>query len=917
MKLEKFKTRTRMVVYALEQSLGNYIKGKDSIENLSEQLILQIQEREERVGRTFDINCVEDIVAASHFSEVMDLAVQSASNTSDEEILNRLRKSANHINLTTIRNSLSHANRDFKLNYWYLAASLATSAEVEILELTSLKEALLSAENDDLTDPPREWLEETSNQIPNNLPLNFEHDSTGLVGRKKEAKDLTKEIFNRRVNTVAVVAPGGVGKTALVLDLLHKLSFNSQTSTYFNGLLFVSLKTEELTPDGIRDLTAVESIEELKKAILDSFNEVWGSSFSSFNSLIESDTEYRPLLFIDNLETLIRDNEDIFNDFNSSLPFDWKVVITSRINVAANKVLPLPTLSESAAIQLAREYQRSKGSNVLSEENISQITKNCKFNPLAIKLTLDYWTLGNTLPDSWNKANSGIAEFSFKNLIETLSDTSIEVLELLFTAERCSRRDLCNLLGINVDDSAKAISELSKTSLINRSTEDDNEYYEINSSIREFLLVNPKNISVRQKVQNNIRTNKDRAIEIIRLQNTKKISKFSELYIPNYLDETLKISIHKANKLLNQRVKDGQNINFDKLTEVYGDFRELKSVYDGDYLYQRTLARLLKSMHDNVNAKLALLKAHELNPEDVATSILLARQHHEDRQYIESEKIYRSLLSRDEVRAEDGKTWSTILSGLYICLLHQDKYDEVFEITKKWRDDEEYGGTIGAYRAAAFRRKMETQIEKGETIELYQSFNSALKIMHTVLKSYGYVYVASRESIRIIDTISSYFFYYRNVFSDDQNLASEQFLAFCDEHIQEIYSKQTIPNIELNKFIVNARRLPTRNNPFKNSKWDIRKSPSETVGISFDQIPNNHKLIQVKVRNIPTDGKLRKAFIISEDAYDKRYFVHKNSFKNGQNSDFYNLDVGDRLAINPNQVAGKELEQSIETYYVK
>lgn len=203
MKLEKFKTRTRMVVYALEQSLGNYIKGKDSIENLSEQLILQIQEREERVGRTFDINCVEDIVAASHFSEVMDLAVQSASNTSDEEILNRLRKSANDINLTTIRNSLSHANRDFKLNYWYLAASLATSAEVEILELTSLKEALLSAENDDLTDPPREWLEETSNQIPNNLPLNFEHDSTGLVGRKKEAKDLTKEIFNRRVNCIS------------------------------------------------------------------------------------------------------------------------------------------------------------------------------------------------------------------------------------------------------------------------------------------------------------------------------------------------------------------------------------------------------------------------------------------------------------------------------------------------------------------------------------------------------------------------------------------------------------------------------------------------------------------------------------------------------------------------------------------
>lgn len=916
MKLDKFITRSRMVLYAFEKSLGDYVTKKKGIDNLSEQLIQQIAGREEKSGRAFDISSIEDIVSSSHFNEIIDLAVQSASNTSDEELLTKIRKYTSDIQLTTIRNTLSHANRDFKLQHWYLCASLASMPEVESLGLTPLIEALISAENDELKEPPKEWLVEASNEIPNNLPISFEHDATGLVGRTKEAKDLTKLILNRRVTTITVVAPGGVGKTALALDLLHNLSFTPEISERFNGIVFVSLKTEELTPQGIRSLTAVESLDELKSELVDVFNDLWEESNSDFDELISSKCEYKPLVFIDNLETLIRDNEHEFSKFSEDLPYDWKVLITSRINVSDSKTLPLSTLSEPAAAQLAREYLKNKGALPLENKEIIDVITNCNFNPLAIKLTLDHWTLGNPLPTSWKKANLGIAEFSFKNLIESLSTVSIEVLELLFTVSRCTRKEVCNLLTINIDESAKAISELSKTSLIRRITEDDVEYYEINSSIREFLLINPKNIRVRQKVQSNIRVNKDRAFEITRKQNANNISKYSENYIPECTDESLKILLFKANKLCIKYHRNLPDSCFSLITEIYNELRELSAVYASEYLYFRCVARVLTLMHDHLNAKEALQKAHEINPSDVATCILLAKNHHENREYEKSEDIYATLLQKEDIK-QDVTIWHSILNGYYLCLLHQSNYEAIFESTKKWREDQDYGSTLGVYRASAFKRKIEGQIENRETTELYKSFNSALKIMHSVLKEAGYFHVATRECYKIIDSISHYFFNLRTTYTLDQKKSAEQLLAFCEVHIKDIYAKQGKDSKELFNFVKSARALPVTNNPFKKAKWDIRKSPSEEVGVLFDSINVSNELILTKVQNVPEDQGYKKPFIFTEDAYHKRYFVHRSSFKNGESSHFYNIEVGDQIAIKPEKLPNKELEQSSETYYIK
>lgn len=87
-----------------------------------------------------------------------------------------------------VRNVISHPNRKFIDSFWYKTAAIASDPLIDILGMTSVRKALISAERNELLDPPDEWLNKTLWEIPNNLPVVFEHAITGLVGRKQEEK---------------------------------------------------------------------------------------------------------------------------------------------------------------------------------------------------------------------------------------------------------------------------------------------------------------------------------------------------------------------------------------------------------------------------------------------------------------------------------------------------------------------------------------------------------------------------------------------------------------------------------------------------------------------------------------------------------------------------------------------------------
>ena len=90
-------------------------------------------------------------------------------------------------------------------------------------------------------------------------------------------------------------------------------------------------------------------------------------------------------------------------------------------------------------------------------------------------MTLDLYLTGNQLPESIGKAKSNIANFSFSNLIDSLSENALKILELVFSKPDCNRKLICEMLGVSTDYAAEAINELSRTSLLNRTPNKDKE----------------------------------------------------------------------------------------------------------------------------------------------------------------------------------------------------------------------------------------------------------------------------------------------------------------------------------------------------------------------------------------------------------------------------------------------------------
>ena len=134
------------------------------------------------------------------------------------------------------------------------------------------------------------------------------------------------------------------------------------------------------------------------------------------------------------------------------------------------------------------------------------ISEKANYNPLAIRLTVDLYVKGADIVQSISKTEKEIAAFSYSNLIESMTETSIEILEALYVSGTSNRNHLAEVLEQPQDDISESLNELSKTSLIIRtSSESGNDKFDLSNSIRDLLLTNPRNIEVRNKIASNLK----------------------------------------------------------------------------------------------------------------------------------------------------------------------------------------------------------------------------------------------------------------------------------------------------------------------------------------------------------------------------------------------------------------------------
>ena len=303
------------VLYSIEMAIGEQVlKRVADVEELPHSICDPIVQRILATGD--EAVSVKRIIEETYFQEVCDILpiILEGSLAADAKQLKSL---VEMLGVPNVRNAVSHPNRTFHESYWYSVAALASSPAAQRLGLEAARNALLDAEAGRLYSPPEKWINRKPWLITGNLPNENEFDfgGTGLIGREKISEEIKSALKRKRNNLVSIVAPGGTGKTAIALSILNEVTQTPEYLDAFSDVLFFSAKEEALGTSGVTQIsTSSSSLESIRIAI--------DEYLSSAANPHESCDDLKLLICIDNLETLIRDKPDEFEQFYEDVIHD-------------------------------------------------------------------------------------------------------------------------------------------------------------------------------------------------------------------------------------------------------------------------------------------------------------------------------------------------------------------------------------------------------------------------------------------------------------------------------------------------------------------------------------------------------------------------------------------------------------------
>lgn len=315
-------------------------------------------------------------------------------------------------------------------------------------------------------------------KVYHNLPR---PDYEVFVGREQEKAAIIERLSpKKQMYVISIDGVGGVGKSALALDVAYHFLNNAPTlppEERFEAIVWTSAKQTVLTTDGIISRPQAQVLRCLD-GIYTAISVTLGRedirrARPEEQALLVSAalSERRTLLIIDNLETI---DDDTIMDFLHELPYPTKAIVTTRHRINVAYPVRLTGLPEADALALIRHECEEKGVT-LNEEEAQELFRRTGGLPLAIG-----WSIGlmgfnypvKSVLARLGSPKSDIIKFSFQTSVDAIQgkDAYKLLLALSLFAKDASREALGYVAGFGEDELSRdmALADLERLSLANR-----------------------------------------------------------------------------------------------------------------------------------------------------------------------------------------------------------------------------------------------------------------------------------------------------------------------------------------------------------------------------------------------------------------------------------------------------------------
>lgn len=407
----------------------------------------------------------------------------------------------------------------------------------------------------------------------------------------------------------------------------------------------------------------------------------------------------------------------------------------------------------------------------------------------------------------------------------------------------------------------------------------------LSSSVRDLLLLNPIDPSLRIEVSEKVAKRKailtSQKVEQLRQDKTP----LDWDYIPeNSPDHAKQLAIRVYGVLRRKNRVLIQNL----LTEV----QRAAEADPDEPLIRRVFGHLLISLGDHIRGNQFLFDAAvKLTPRDPAAAYDLADRLLNSQDLQQAHELADWLIENNwgEIAKSSVEHVRNIYRVYWLSLMWLGEVEKVIEGTKDWYEAEDLATNLGSYHASALRRSAENEPSAIAEPLLLKS----IRTMNMLFELDGITGIFANEGIKLIDDIVRNTLYWGHL---SPTLAFES-CQFVNNHLLTLVSVHrdyTEDDPEVSKWITILAKCDCdkQDNPLNQEIWSrflrdgvyIKDEEYELINIGYDIV------------NIYSRPNYSNNFLFAKNDSGEEFYVHRDNL-NGNDITWRGLKIGDRLAI--------------------